>query len=227
MRFTVTCFTFCLLFLCFTNANAGGEGFWKIDIPVFDNAENLIVENNDKYLSMVKSYDIKVDSPEKVRKFYSNYFESIGWKNPMEGFKQRNIGMQNGWSAYRMTFNAEGKPEAIYAVSWKAKDKPATGTLQVKLTDYSNNIFTANVEIRVSPEIDMSPLMKLNELIGNDPKNLFRLYRATKGNPFEIDSIEIICDGDLSGYDQLVKDYCNIVNQITDSFTKFAEEYKR
>ena len=223
MKRTIALFTFLVIYFTVQDGSADSRQFWGFDLPVFENAQNLVAENNDRFLSMMKSYDIKIDSPDKIRNFYSAFFESFGWENPMKAFKQEKMAIQNGWSAYRMAFNNEGKPEAIYAVTWKGKDKPGTGTLQVKLTDYTNGIFTAFIEVKVTPDIDMSPLFKLNELIGNDPKNLFLLYQATDGNPFEIDSIGPVCEGDLSGSDSLVKDYCTIVNGILENFLKYKE----
>jgi hypothetical protein len=202
----------------------GNKPYWDVEIPDYPGAKNVIVDRSDKFLSKVKSFDIEIDSPEKIKKFYNEHFESIGWENPLKSFKGDELGMNNGWSAHRMTFNQEGRPEAFYAISWKRKDKPFIGHLQIQLNNYEYNRFSAHVEVRSGPEYDTSPLFELHKLLGNDPKNFFKLYKATKGNPFEIDSIALSCDGDLSQYEPLVKDYCNIVNQILENIEYFRKE---
>jgi len=204
----------------------GSKPYWDIDIPDYPGAENVIVELYDRFLSKVKSFDIAIDSPEKIRDFYNEHFESIGWENPLKGFNETKYGTNNGWSAFRMSFDQEGKPEAFYAISWKRKDKPFNGHLQVRLNNYTNNRFSAHVEIRSGPEYDTSPLFELNKILGNDPKNFFKLYKVTKGNPFEIDSIALSCEGDLSEHESLIKDYCNIVNQVMENMLKFSEEHR-
>ena len=187
--------------------------------------KNIIVEKYDEFLSKVKSFDIEIDSPVKIRDFYNSYFESIGWENPLKRFKHDKSGIPLGWSAHGMSFNQEGRPEAFYAISWKRKDKPFNRHLQVKLNNYENDRFLAHVEINTGPEYDTSPLFELNKILGNDPKNFFVLYKATKGNPFEIDSIALSCDGDLSQHEPLIKDYCHIVNQVMENIEKFKKEH--
>lgn len=206
-------------------ALCGNNPYWDIDIPDYPGSKNIIVEKYDEFLSKVKSFDVEIDSPAKIRDFYNTYFVSIGWENPLKNFKHDKFDINTGWSAHRMSFNQEGKPEAFYAVSWKRKDKPFNGHLQVKLNNYENNKFSAHIEVRTGPEYDTSPLFELHKILGNDPKNFFKLYKATKGNPFEIDSIGLTCDGDLSRYEPLIKDYCNIVNKVMENIAKFSKEH--
>lgn len=65
--------------------------YWDIDIPEYPGAKNVIVETYDGFLTKVKSFEISIESPDKIREFYNDYFESIGWENPMKGFQRQNI----------------------------------------------------------------------------------------------------------------------------------------
>lgn len=214
-----------LLILLSASSVFGGTDYWAIDIPVLQSGSNVRIEKLDRFSTIIKSYDICVESIETVAKFYDEFFKSLDWENSFRAASTAHDKQTESlWSARRLTFNDEGKPEAIYASSWKAKELPAKGSLQLTLTNYSEKGFEGHIKVVISPDIDMSPLIKINRLIGNNPKNLFRLYKSVKGNPFKIETITIP-SSPKSEKDGLVKEYYKLVNQIMNSYSDFHNKY--
>lgn len=214
---------FLFLALSFGSSNLlyGNNNYWGINIPIIDGAMNIQSEKSDKMLTIYKSYDINIDSIENIAKFYNDFFYSIGWEDPIMGDQNKNNEFE--WSSHRMTFTADDKPEATYSNMWKAKNIPAKGLLQLTLTDYNEKGFKGTVKVILSPNIDTSPLIKINQIIGKDPKNLFKLYKAIGENPFKIENIEV--PSSLKKEEQIVKQYFELIQNILESYDDFREKY--
>ncbi len=76
----------------------------------------------------------------------------------------------------------------------------------------------------ISPEVDTSPLFKLQELMMGDPRNVFILHKATGGNPFEIDKVNSQPVGDYKD-NAMVKEYYNLVEVIVKQYREFGIKY--
>lgn len=123
-----------------------------------------------------------------------------------------------------MGYNHSGQPEANYARAWKSKNPPALGNLQLLLNYYAEDGFSGTVTVTISPDVDMSPLMKLNQLLGDDPRNLFFLHNAVGANPFEIQYVTVPANYE-NEESQLLSDYYKIVDEINRGFFEFGEQY--
>jgi hypothetical protein len=216
-----------LFLLAFATKVVYGENnCWDIAVPTIEGGENIHTKRSYKFFTITKTYDITVESVDSVSKFYEDFFLSIGWENPIVESMIRKTDSQSYWSGRRMTFTNDGKPEAIYVNTWKAKGSPTKGVLELTLTNYSEEkkSFKGKIKVIISPEIDMSPLTKINQLIGENPKNLFHLYKVIKGNPLKIDTIEIPSSYQSSN-DQLIKQYYNLVQEILNNYSDFRDKY--
>ena len=220
MRFASVITVLIILLIGVSNV-CGGIYDLDTEIPIMERGKNVRIEKSERFSTVTVSYDICVVSIANVAAFYNDFFLSLGWNDPLN--EQKTI-IQFRWAARRMTFSNDDKPEAIYANTWKANEIPAKGTLQLSLTDYNGQCFEGNVKVVLSPDIDISPLMEINRLIGDNPKFFFELSKAVKGNPFKIDTIEI--PHSFQGLnDQMFREYYKLAKQIIDRYSDFRKKY--
>lgn len=214
-----------VLFLIFPiSVIADDTNYLQREIPVFTGGFNVSVETNDKFFTKELSYELLISNTDEIYEFYNKYFESLGWENPMKEFGSTGSVFQGKWNSYRSAFTQEGFPEVAYAGAWKAPDIPAMATASMKLIKFENGFFHASIIIGIFPEIDRSPLFKLQELLVSDPKNIFILHEATGGNPFEIDKVNLSPKEKLKT-NKVVSDYYDLVNEILKQYEKYGIEH--
>ncbi len=216
-----------LSFLLFS-AQCFGEqlDYWSIDIPVPNEAMNIQKEKNSDFFTISTTFDLNISETEQVYELYDQFFSSMGWKNPIKGFSKPNIAVQGSWNSYSMSFTDEGLPRASYASIWKSTDIPAYGNVQLVLTSYNGGVFTGTVEFTITPEVDMSPIMELQQLMIGDPKNIFYLYQIIDVNPFELEkAINKQRPKDKSNV--VVTNYFKILDQVAANFKEFGDTYVR
>ena len=214
-----------IMFFSFSSAIASENNYWAINLPVINGATNISHEKDEKLYIKRLTYNLPVKDTQIIYDFYDKFFSDIGWENPMKKHstsKMNNI--QGKWSSYRSAYNEEGKPFTIYASMWKSENTPAVGQASLKLIGFKEGIFDAEISIAVSPEIDSSPLFKLQNIMMANPVNIFILYDAVKGNPFEIDKIKLSPSGKYKDH-EVVKNYYELVNKILNQYREFGTKY--
>ena len=210
--------------LLFTQCDADDVGYWSLRLPVPESASNPVEETNMDFLTRKVSFDWRGKDASEIREFYSHYFESIGWDDPMAdspGFSDLKAG---GWSSYNMRFDRNNKPLAVYGTMWKAKDYPAVGSVMVILNGLEDGELFGSVVVQTAPEVDTSALFRLTGLIGNDPKNFFKLHNAVHGNPFELHTIALPANYEDES-DPLLAEYYQIVDEIRATYKDWKLEY--
>lgn len=214
-----------IVFMLFTSsAFAGGNNYWTIEIPVVTGASNVLRERDDRFYIISSSYEVVIEDTEKLYDFYNDFFEKLGWDNPMKDFPRTKNEYKEKWNSYRSAFNHEGLPESSYASIWKSKAIPASGTVNLTLTSFIDGKFSAKVKVIITPEVDTSPLFQLQKLMIGDPKNIFILHSATGGNPFEIDKINPKPSG-MYKNNEMVKEYYGLVESIFKQYREFGDKY--
>jgi hypothetical protein len=234
MKSKIFCSTLLVvLFLSLDLLAQGGAGYWDIELPVMKGAVNLSEKKDEKFSTLSKNYKLKIEDPAKVLDFYDTFFESIGWKNPIKAFS----GVpetsdlwnysQRGWGGYRLDIDSEGNPGAFYQVLWNPKEIPAIGILRLKLADYSDGFYSSTVEVKITPKIDIEPLSSQIMELFRDPKNYFELSRVVKGNPLEIDKINLsdMPQGNIT--DPVAIKYFSIVKEIIAKYKEFHVKYNQ
>ena len=214
----------CLATLAYNHCSADDVGYWSLELPVPQSASNSAYDTNLDFLTKKVSFDWRGQDASEIREFYSRFFESIGWEDPMSdstGFSDLN---QSGWSSYSMQFDDYNKPIAVYGTMWKAKDYPALGSVMVELNGLDDDELFGSVVVQITPEVDMSALFRLNGLIGNDPKSLFRLHNAVNGNPFELHTIALPANY-AEESDPLLAEYYEIVDEVRAVYKAWGREY--
>jgi hypothetical protein len=214
----------CLASLTYIQCNAEDVGYWSLELPVPESASNSVGDTNLDFLTKSLSFDWRGQDTSEVREFYDQYFESIGWENPMSGSASFSNLNTSGWSSYSMKFDDYNNPIAAYGTMWKAKDYPAFGSVMVLLNGLEDDELVGSVTVQITPEVDMSTLFRLNELIGNDPKNLFKIHNAVNGNPFELHTIALPANYEEES-DPLLAEYYEIVDQIRAAYTDWGQEH--
>ena len=86
------------------------------------------------------------------------------------------------------------------------------------------DVLMGTATVQISPEVDMTVLLRLNGLLGNDPKNLFRLYEAVRGNPFELHTIALPANYE-DETDPLLAEYYTIVDEVNALFREWELEH--
>ena len=203
---------------------ADDVGYWSLALPVPESASNSIEDTNLDFLAKRVSFDWRGQDASEIREFYGRFFDSIGWEDPMADSPEFSNHKASGWSSYSMRFDDYNKPIAVYGTMWKAKDYPAFGSVMVILNGLDNGELAGSVVAQITPEVDMSSLMRLNGLIGNDPKNLFKLHNAINGNPFELHTIALPANY-AEESDPLLAEYYEIVDEIRAAYKAWGHEY--
>lgn len=213
-----------VLFLLTTSiAFADGKGYWSIRIPDMKGATAATHEKDKKFYIISTSYELSVHDINRVYDFYNKFFDSMGWKDPMTG--QRNLmrNLQGKWSTFNSGFKKGSGPYITYAAMWKAADMPAVGTVNLTLTGFHDNVFSGKVVVKISPVMN-APLFELQKLIMSDPRNIFILYKATGGNPFEMDKVN---PTPVAGYkdDPVVVKYYRLIGKISKQNRDFGSTF--
>lgn len=212
--------------LSISSAFADNNNYWATEIPTVDGATNVSRERDDRFYIISSSYEVVVKDTQKIYDFYNEFFEKIGWENPMKKHSKSMNEYQGKWNSYRSAFNHEGLPESSYASMWKAKNIPVMGVVNLTLTGFKNGQFSAKVSVSLSPQVDTSPLFQLQKLMMGDPKNIFILHKATGGNPFEIDKVN---QQPLKEYkdNAMVKEYYELIETILNRYREFGAKYAK
>jgi hypothetical protein len=222
MYLRTLCATLALVLAAVSHADQ--NDYWSIELPAPDSASNVVRDIDRQYLVRSVTFDWAGEDPADLRKFYEQFFESIGWESPFKdspGFSNFNT---SGWPGYAMNFDEANRPVAVYGSSWKAADYPALAALNLQLTSLDGDILNGTATVKISPEVDMAVLFRLNELLGDDPKNLFRLYDAVQGNPFELHTIALPANYE-DETDPLLAEYYGIVEEVNGLFREWERQY--
>ena len=211
--------------LCLSNtSNAEDSGYWALELPVPEYATNVVPNVDRQFLIKSVSFDWVAEDTADLNEFYGAYFESIDWKDPMAD-SPRFAGMQaSGWSSYSMSFTEQNRPVAKYGTMWKASSYPALGVVTLQLDAFEDGKFRGSAVVKIGPEVDTAAIFRLTGLLGNDPKNLFKLHSAVNGNPFELHTIALPANYREEA-DPLLAEYYQIVDEILLEYRKWEREY--
>ena len=214
-----------IMLFSFSSAIAGDNNYWAIKLPVINGATNISHEKDENLYIKRLTYNLSVKDTQIIYDFYDKFFSDIGWENPMKKHSMSKMNTIKGkWASYRSAYSEEGEPFTIYASMWKSENIPAVGQASLKLTGFKEGVFDAEISVAVSPEIDSSPLFKLQNIMMADPMNIFILHDAVKGNPFEIDKIKLSPSGKHKD-NEVVKNYYEMVNVILDQYREFGAKH--
>ncbi|MDJ0812466.1 MAG: hypothetical protein QNJ23_01965 [Woeseiaceae bacterium] len=213
-----------LAFVLASVSYAEETDYWSIELPVPESASNVVRDVDRQYLIKSVTFDWAGEDAASLREFYEQFFESVGWESPFKGGSQLSTLSRTGWAGYAMNFDEFNKPFAAYGTSWKASGYPANAGLTLQLTSLDGDVLQGTATLQISPEVDMAVLFRLNDLLGNDPKNLFRLYEAVQGNPFELHTIALPANYE-DETDPLLAEYYNIVDEVNAMFREWEREH--
>ena len=213
-----------LALLVSAQSRAEKSAYWDIEIPAPPSASN--VDRTEDRLFMTKSISFHWEGEDtmELHEFYADFFESIGWEDPFAGrpsFSELNM---SGWGSFVMDFDQYDKPFAKYGAHWKASEYPAAGAIVLHLTDFEDGTLKGTAEVQVAPYIEFDAGFRLLGLLGNDPKNLFKLHNAVQGNPFEVQSIALPANY-REETDLLLAEYYQIVDEIIQEFRQWERDY--
>lgn len=218
-------FSSLLLGICLTlTAHAEDSGYWSIELPVPESATNTVAKVDRQFLIKSVSFDWEGEDTDDLREFYGKYFDSIGWEDPMANSPSFSEFKGSGWSSYAMNFDAQNRPVAKYATMWKAKHYPALGAVNLQLNEFENGKFSGSVVVQVGPEVNTQAMFRLSGLVGNDPKNLFKLHAAVNGNPFELHTIALPANYQEES-DPVLAEYYQIVDEIILEYRNWERDY--
>ena len=222
MYLRILCATLALVIAPVSHAES--TDYWSIELPVPESASNVVREVDRQYLVKKVTFDWAGEDPTALRQFYEQFFESIGWESPFKGGSPLSTLNTTGWAGYAMNFDEFNRPFAGYATSWKAVDYPALAALNLLLQSLDGDLLSGTVTVQIAPEVDMTALFRLNGLLGNDPKNLFRLSEAVQGNPFELHTIALPANYE-DETDPLLAEYFEIVEEVNALFREWEREH--
>ena len=214
----------CLTSLTYDQCSADDTGYWSLELPAPKSASNIVTDTNLDFLTKRVSFDWRGQDATEIREFYSRFFESIGWEDPMSDKTGLSDLNKSGWSSYSMGFDDYNKPMAGYGTMWKAKQYPAFGSVMVVLHGLDDGELFGSVVAQVTPEVDMTALFRLNGLIGNDPRNLFKLHNAVNGNPFELHTIALPANY-AEESDPLLAEYYEIVDEVRAVYREWGRKH--
>jgi hypothetical protein len=207
-----------------TVSHAEQTDYWSIELPVPESASNVIRDSDRQYLVKSVTFEWAGEDPADLREFYERFFESIGWESPFKGSPQFSNINTSGWAGYAMNFDEYSRPFAKYGMSWKAVNYPALAGLNLHLKALDGDMLRGTATVQINPEVDMTALFRLNGLLGDDPKNLFKLYEAVQGNPFELHTIALPANY-AEETDPVLAEYYGIVDELNQLFRAWERKH--
>ena len=205
-------------------ARAENIGYWDIEIPVPESATDIDAAEDRRVMMKTVSFDWKGENVSELRQYYSEFFDSIGWENPLAGSSFSSVKDKSGFSSFVMDFDEYNQPFAKYGSHWKAKDYPAAATLTLHLTEYEAGLLSGKAEVSIIPDLELEASFRLLDLVANDPKNLFRLHNAVQGDPFDIYNVALPANFREES-DPLLSEYYQIVDEIFQEFRQWEADY--
>ena len=199
-------------------------GYWDIEIPTPNSATNIDRTDDRLFMTKTVSFDWEGEDTMELREFYAEFFKSIGWEDPFADrptFSELNT---SGWGSFAMDFDQYNKPFAKYGTHWKASEYPAASAIVLHLTGFEKGKLNGTAEVQISPHIEFEAGLQLLGLLGNDPKNLFKLHAAVQGNPFDVHSIALPANYQEET-DPLLSEYYQIVDEIIQEFRQWERDY--
>ena len=216
---------FTILMLMFSlNISAKEAKYSEIKIPLVAGAQNIEETRNETFHIISVTYSVQLSDIKSVYDFYAEFFQNQGWESFSKGFSKRNVGDLGEWQSYRTTFTDKGKPESYYSSMWKAKKYPANGSLLLTLVGFDEGKYRAKIVVSISPEVDTSPLFKLQRIIMSDPKNIFIICDAIGGNPFQLDTVNLTPSEKYKD-NEMVKEYYKVLKTIIEQYKDFGEKF--
>lgn len=214
-----------VLGFCWTVSSFADDlGYWSIKLPVPESATNATTDIDRLFMVKSVSFGWEGEDTSELRDFYAEYFKSIGWEDPFAD-RSMSSGMNNsGWSSFAMNFDEQNMPFANYGTMWKATEYPAMGAVTLHLTGFAGGKFKGSAVVQIAPEVDTEASFRLLSLLGDDPRNLFKLHAAVNGNPFELHTIALPANYREES-DPLLAEYYQIVDEIILEYRKWEREY--
>jgi hypothetical protein len=213
-----------LAVLLSAHCRAENTGYWDIEIPVPKSATNVDVTEDRLFMTKSVSFDWEGEDTSALRDYYSEFFKSIGWEDPFADRSSFSTINQSGWGSFAMDFDQYDKPFAKYGAHWKATEFPAAGAIVLHLTGFEDGKLKGTAEAQITPYVELEASFRLLELLGNDPKNLFKLHDAVQGNPFDVHSIALPANYQEES-DPLLAEYYQIVDEIIQEFRQWERDY--
>lgn len=210
--------------LATASVRAENSGYWDIELPIPESATNIERTEDRLFMTKSVSFDWEGEDTSVLRAFYADFFESIGWEDPFSERSSKSMLNQSGWSSFAMDFDQFGKPFAKYGTHWKATEIPAAGVIVLHLTAFEDGKLRGTSEVQITPHVEAKASFRLLDLLGNDPKNLFRLYDAVRGNPFDVHSIALPANYQEET-DPLLSEYYQIIDEIIQEFRQWERDY--
>ena len=210
--------------------NAWSAGYWDLELPVMDGASAIAPSRNEDLSVISLTFELEIQDPVEIRKFYDEYFKGLGWKNELQIRPRSFVGGEDslgGWSGNQMTFTSDGEPLVVYVANWEPDDIPATAVLNVRLTGHSQDQFSSEVSVQIGPNPVPQILFRLRDLLATHPENLFKLHEAAGGNPLEIHNFDIDNIPPRLEADPVVVEYISIVEELREANSEFHQRYNQ
>jgi hypothetical protein len=223
MKYSIICFL-SIWIASFASNTYATSNYLELDIPIIDGGVNVKIEELSKFSTINKSYQLSIISIDSILLFYDKYFQSMGWQDQLEKLMPQTKKLAPNWSAKRVAYNKEGNPQATFANRWISDSNLAIGTLELTLTDYNDKRFAGIIKIILSPNIDMTPIIKINKLISENPEYLFILNDQLDENIFKLEKVNIPSMTENIS-DPIIAEYFKLVRLYKDSFSKYRMKY--
>jgi len=200
------------------------SGYWDIELPTPQSATNVTLNVDRLFMVKSVSFDWEGEDTAELRRFYGNFFQSIDWEDPLADSSSFSGINSSGWSSFAMNVDEQNMPFAKYGTMWKATEYPAIGVVSLHLKGFEDGTFKGSAVVQIAPEINTEASFRLLGLLGNDPKNLFKLHAAVHGNPFELHTIALPANYREES-DPLLAEYYQIVDEIILEYREWEREY--
>ncbi|MCB2217677.1 hypothetical protein [Desulfofustis glycolicus] len=205
------------LLLCLP-VKVSGETNLSFKVPTLPIAENVVRKDNGIFILSELRYSTKINHPQEVLDFYNEFFTNNGWYSPANRFE--NTGTKPQWYGKQHSVTKDNKPEISYLYSWESEENDNSLKLNLILTNWSNNVFLADIEIALVRNTNPKNQRRLIKLINKHPENFFILFDIIGSNPIEIDKVVLPPSVELKD-NKLFQQYKTIIEAfIIDSHSK-------
>jgi len=216
-------------------SSAHCAGYWDRKIPTPKGASKIETEKNEAFSTVILEYNLVVRDPITIKRFYGDFFDSIGWVNPFDSPRIRRLAEEKGnpetWSVHG-SLNEEGEPFLAYGTFWNSDHPPAIARLSVVLERVTEEGFLAKVIVLIGPDLVSENDVKISQLIISDPGVFFKIvdfagpYFAQRDfRPFSQELIENILKKDTD--DPILIEFQENLRATLDDYREYHEKYNQ
>lgn len=201
--------------------------YWDIVIPTLQGAENASYKKDEERGTHTLTYEISLHDHKTPLNFYNKFFTELGWAHHMADTyskypSQFDTPPMEKWSSIS-TREKDGHYGVSYGSLWQNEHIGSNASVEMHAIESDGELLNAKIKVSISPNVDMSGLLKLVTLVRDNPKSFLKLVSVAGGDPFEIYNVDMEKVRQFQPRDDLFQSYIDAVDSIIFQMSEFSK----